>query len=58
MIVFVLEDNPSIGFYESLGGKKNDTVETTIGRKALHELVYGWEDIKKMPFQIENNISG
>ncbi len=46
MLVLVLEDNNSCKFYESLGGRKIDTVEVEIGGKKLPELVYGWEDIR------------
>ena len=46
MLVLVLEDNISRLFYESLGGKKIDTVEVEISGKKLSELVYGWEDIR------------
>lgn len=45
MVVLVLEDNTSRQFYESLGGKKIDTVEVDIGGKKLSELVYGWDNI-------------
>ena len=45
MLVLVLKDNISRIFYESLGGKKIDTVEVEISDKKLSELVYGWEDI-------------
>ncbi|SES07695.1 GNAT family N-acetyltransferase [Psychrobacillus sp. OK032] len=46
MLVFVLEDNESRLFYESLGGKVIDKVEVEIAGKKLNELVYGWENIK------------
>ncbi|SHG37315.1 GNAT family N-acetyltransferase [Ornithinibacillus halophilus] len=46
MTVLVLEENGSRFFYESLGAKKIDTVEIDILGKKLHELVYGWEDIR------------
>ena len=48
MLVLVLEDNISRLFYESLGGKKIDTVEVEISEKKLSELVYGWEDIRNI----------
>jgi ribosomal protein S18 acetylase RimI-like enzyme len=50
MIVFVLEDNPSKSFYESLGGEKIDCVKTVIAGKTLNELVYGWKDIRTITF--------
>ena len=46
MLVLVLKDNNSRKFYESLGGRKIDTVEVEIGGNKLSELVYGWEDIR------------
>ncbi|WP_391122543.1 GNAT family N-acetyltransferase [Psychrobacillus sp. L3] len=48
MLVLVLEDNNSRKFYESLGGRKIDTVEVEIGGKKFSELVYGWEDIRNI----------
>lgn len=48
MLVLVLKDNISRQFYESLGGRKIDTVEVEIGGKKFTELVYGWEDIKNI----------
>jgi GNAT superfamily N-acetyltransferase len=48
MIVAVLEDNSSRLFYESLGAKKLDKIEIKISGKKLNELVYGWEDIRKL----------
>ena len=48
MLVLVLNDNISRQFYESLGGRKIDTVEVEIGGKKLPELVYGWEDIRNI----------
>ncbi|ADU31098.1 GNAT family N-acetyltransferase [Evansella cellulosilytica] len=46
MIVLVLEDNPSIQFYEALGGTKLDIVEIEIGGKKLKEAIYGWTTIE------------
>lgn len=48
MLVLVLKDNISRLFYESLGGRKIDTVEVEIGGKKFSELVYGWEDIRNI----------
>jgi ribosomal protein S18 acetylase RimI-like enzyme len=48
MLVLVLKDNISRLFYESLGGKKINTVEVEIAGKKLSELVYGWEDISNI----------
>ncbi|MBD7986262.1 GNAT family N-acetyltransferase [Sporosarcina sp. Sa2YVA2] len=46
MLVLVLEDNNSRKFYESLGGRKIDTVAVEIGGKKFSELVYGWKNIE------------
>ncbi|WML44506.1 hypothetical protein [Neobacillus sp. PS3-40] len=46
MLVLVLEENSSKLFYESLGAKKIESVETKIMGKKLKELVYGWEEIR------------
>ncbi|UOY89874.1 GNAT family N-acetyltransferase [Bacillus glycinifermentans] len=48
MLVLVLEENASRQFYEALGGQKIDAVEVEIGGRKLSELVYGWEDIRKI----------
>lgn len=48
MVVLVLEENISRQFYESLGGRKIDTIEVEIGGKKFSELVYGWEDIRNI----------
>lgn len=48
MLVLVLKDNTSRLFYESLGGRKIDTVEVEIGGMKFSELVYGWEDIRNI----------
>ncbi|WP_084243656.1 GNAT family N-acetyltransferase [Planomicrobium okeanokoites] len=45
MLVWVLEENPSRGFYEKMGGKKVDRKTLTISGKVLNEIAYGWEDI-------------
>ncbi|MGD6960503.1 N-acetyltransferase family protein [Rossellomorea aquimaris] len=48
MTVIVLKDNNSRLFYEVLGAKKIDTIETEISGRRLREFVYGWEDIRKI----------
>ncbi|MED3996062.1 GNAT family N-acetyltransferase [Peribacillus frigoritolerans] len=48
MTVLVLEDNSSRLFYETLGGKKIDTIEVNISGKKLNELVYGWDNIRTL----------
>lgn len=48
MMICALEENPACGFYEALGGKKIDVLETDISAKKLNEVVYGWEDTQIM----------
>ncbi len=48
MTVVVLKDNNSRLFYEALGAKKIDTIDTEISGRRLSEFVYGWEDIRKI----------
>lgn len=50
MIVYVFEDNPATKFYESLGGKKIDHLDTEFSteEKKVYELVYGWDDIRQI----------
>jgi ribosomal protein S18 acetylase RimI-like enzyme len=45
MLVWVLADNPSRRFYESLGGEHVQTRDTTMGGKPLKEFGYGWRDL-------------
>ncbi|XKE94586.1 GNAT family N-acetyltransferase [Metaplanococcus flavidus] len=45
MLVWVLEENPSRGFYEKMGGKQVDRKTLKIAGKELIEIAYGWEDI-------------
>ncbi|MEW5323082.1 GNAT family N-acetyltransferase [Geobacillus thermoleovorans] len=48
MVVWVLADNPSRGFYERLGGENIAQEEVEIGGKPLLEWCYGWKDIQMM----------
>jgi len=48
MTVFVLENNPSKNFYQSLGAIKIDQLQDTLAGKEVIELVYGWKDISKV----------
>lgn len=46
MLVWVLADNPSRGYYEHVGGKKlTDKIEEMNG-KHLTETSYGWDDLE------------
>ncbi|GAA0493658.1 GNAT family N-acetyltransferase [Salinibacillus aidingensis] len=42
LLVWVLKDNPSRFFYESLGAEEIDQKEIEIGGKRLIEVAYGW----------------
>ena len=48
LVVWVLADNPSRGFYERLGGEKLAEERVEIGGKALWEWCYGWQDMQTM----------
>ena len=45
MLVWVLVENPSRGFYERLGGVELNTKKIEIGGALLDEVAYGWSDI-------------
>jgi ribosomal protein S18 acetylase RimI-like enzyme len=46
MIVWVLADNPSRGFYERLGGEHVQTRNTTVGGKQFQEHGFGWKNLE------------
>ena len=43
MMVWVLANNPSRGFYERLGGEHVQTRSITVGGKQFQEYGYGWK---------------
>jgi len=45
MLVWVLKENQSSGFYENLGGKVIDEKYITIAGKQIPELAYQWADV-------------
>jgi ribosomal protein S18 acetylase RimI-like enzyme len=45
MLVWVLVDNPSLHFYEALGGQRIKQQPIEIGGETYEEIAYGWEDI-------------
>ncbi|RLJ90755.1 L-amino acid N-acyltransferase YncA [Planococcus citreus] len=45
MLVWVLKENQSSGFYENLGGKIIDEKYITIAGKQIPELAYEWADV-------------
>lgn len=46
MIIWVLADNPAVGFYEAMGGKKVSEERIRIGSQWLIEHAYGWKDLR------------
>ena len=48
MAVWVLEENDSKYFYESLGAKKVDTSEINLAGINHREILYGWKDIRSI----------
>lgn len=45
-LLFVLADNPTVTFYEKLGGEKLDRVNIEIGGETLEEIAFGFNVIK------------
>jgi L-amino acid N-acyltransferase YncA len=48
MLVWVIADNPSISFYQSLNPIEVDHEQVEIGRETYKEIAYGWSDITKL----------
>ena len=48
MYTWVLEENPSRRFYESLGGTEFKCQTITIGGRDIMEVAYGWDDISPL----------
>jgi GNAT superfamily N-acetyltransferase len=46
MLVWVLRDNPTRGFYEHLGGVYVREKPIEIGGRELMEIAYGWRDLR------------
>ncbi len=44
LLLWVLAENPSRGFYERLGGREVRTQPIAIGGATLEEVAYGWPD--------------
>lgn len=47
MMTWVLKDNPSLGFYEHVGGKRFDEKPDEIDGTQLIEYAMGWEDLSE-----------
>ena len=45
VVLWVLEDNPACGFYESLGGKRVKQEDANIGGADLSGIAFAWDDI-------------
>ena len=43
--VWVLDQNPSKGFYKRMGGQELSSAEIELGGKLLKEISYGWTDL-------------
>jgi len=52
ILVWVLEDNQSRGFYEKLGGQEVDRKTITISGKELTEIAYVWQDCRQLQNQL------
>jgi GNAT superfamily N-acetyltransferase len=48
MLLWVLAENPSRGFYEAMGGQAVTTQPIEIGEVMLDEVAYGWPDIRPL----------
>ncbi len=48
MILWVLADNPTRGFYEAMGGRIMREKEIEIGEDMLIEVAYAWEPIEDL----------
>ncbi|MBI5352992.1 MAG: GNAT family N-acetyltransferase [Chloroflexi bacterium] len=46
LLIWVIADNPSRFFYESIGGKPVREKEVEIGEIKMKEIGYGWKDIR------------
>ncbi|MEX2029521.1 MAG: GNAT family N-acetyltransferase [Anaerolineales bacterium] len=47
MMLWVLKDNPTRGFYEHLGGVVDGEQSTEIGTQPYLEIAYGWPDLSR-----------
>lgn len=47
MMLWVLRDNPSLGFYSLQGGKQVGQKQITIGTDDLIEIAIGWDNISR-----------
>ncbi len=47
-VVWVLAENPSRFFYETMGGKRVAERDEAIWNTVLHEVAYGWTDLTQL----------
>ncbi len=48
MLVWVLEQNPSRGFYEAIGGTQVKSKPVVIGGRSLTAIGYGWKNLDSL----------
>jgi L-amino acid N-acyltransferase YncA len=48
MLVWVLEQNPAVHFYEKAGAQRLESKQIEIGGASLCEVALGWPDLKKI----------
>jgi len=48
LMLWVLADNPTRGFYEAMGGKLLGEQQIQIGPDSLREVAYGWETLDEL----------
>jgi L-amino acid N-acyltransferase YncA len=58
MLAWVLEKNPSKGFYGRLGGEPTAAKDAVVGGKALRELGFGWRNLDLLIADLEQSVQG
>ena len=59
MLVWVLKDNPTCGFYEKMGGRRVGQKSELIGGEEVMEVAYAWERLDAFPHrQPKNPVNG
>jgi hypothetical protein len=48
MVVWVLEQNPAVRFYEKIGAQHLASKQIEIGGVPLSEIALGWSDLKRL----------
>ncbi len=48
MMLWVLRDNPTAGFYEHLGAHRITSRTVEIGKKQLPEVAFGWKNLRTL----------